>query len=748
MKWIRVTKGNPCPVCGHSKWCMISSDGAVCRCKHTSEGSYKTVEGQDGPGYYHRLSGDIKPPSVQPEIKPLTNDELNAIHRECQAVINESQLDELAGQLKVKTETLKRFKVGYSVANFAFCIPEVDHTGQLKGLQYRHETSGKKWCERGSKRGLYIPDDLTSGALLVCEGFSDTAAALDMGFSAIGRNNCSDHSPDLIMFLKQRSNNDKIVVVADSDKQGFNGAEKLADELLNYNLRANVLLLPPNFHDLREWYNSGGNRESVQELIDATPYYISKSSYQGTPVESSDLRANGYGLTEAETGRRFSDTYGNSLKHNTETNTWYFYDGIKWNSRLGWDVAKQKIKELARIIRQEGELEPDQSKREARIRLGLNLEKRYYASNTLWQANSEPPCNLLLSDLDQNKSLFNCQNLTLDLSDPTNGSQLERAHSPSDLISKVAPTICVKGAACNLWRECLDKWQPIKENQEFLQRHAGMCLEGGSARVLLILWGGGRNGKSVYCNALVQMFGDYGKIAHKGFLGLKRYEEHPTGIAGLEGFRLVITSERNERQKLDLEIVKLLTGDASVEARKMKQDFRTIKIDCKLILMCQHLPIIEDATTSIWDRVKLLGWQWECPKKEERPLDEMLARLAEERAGILQWCLEGYRQYRALGCKLNPPADVVSATAQYRNEQNSIRAFVEDKTLRVHGCEVPAENVWEAYEIYCDDREYPALSKRQFNQTLLDERFQRIRKNTSEGKIYFWKNLQLINDEV
>lgn len=51
--WPRVSKSNPCPVCGKPDACKLSPDGAVCLCKRVEQGAFKSTKGW----YFHRLNG-------------------------------------------------------------------------------------------------------------------------------------------------------------------------------------------------------------------------------------------------------------------------------------------------------------------------------------------------------------------------------------------------------------------------------------------------------------------------------------------------------------------------------------------------------------------------------------------------------------------------------------------------------------------------------------------------------------------
>jgi 5S rRNA maturation endonuclease (ribonuclease M5) len=59
--------------------------------------------------------------------------------------------------------------------------------------------------------------------VLICEGPSDTAALLDLGFSAVGRPSCNGGRKLLVELVQQRKPS-SIVIVSDNDSPGQRGA--------------------------------------------------------------------------------------------------------------------------------------------------------------------------------------------------------------------------------------------------------------------------------------------------------------------------------------------------------------------------------------------------------------------------------------------------------------------------------------------------------------------------------------------
>ena len=175
----RVSKKSPCPVCHRSDWCLIAEDGSAAICARFEEGSVKEcgeagwlhILSDTGQSHSRCLTRSIRISQTPPK-------HFLALATRYQGWLKEEQLAGLAERLGVLAESLRRLGVGWDYSGFTF--PMSDALGRIIGIRIRYP-SGLKAAELGSKQGLFIPAELPAeGLLLVCEGPTDTAAALDL----------------------------------------------------------------------------------------------------------------------------------------------------------------------------------------------------------------------------------------------------------------------------------------------------------------------------------------------------------------------------------------------------------------------------------------------------------------------------------------------------------------------------------------------------------------------------------------
>ena len=257
MEWITVKRGSPlakCPVCGRPDWCSVTADGIVCHCMRIV-----SDRPARGGGWIHRIDG--RPLTHSPRPEPVEPPDLGAIYAGFQAV------PELAGharELGVSVESLNRLGTRWARIQQAWAYPMRTPGGKIVGIRLRYPD--KKRSVKGGKEGLFVPDGTVGDLVeqvLVCEGPTDTAAALDMGFYAIGRPSCRGS----VDYLKTVCAGRDVVVVADNDapktgpdgtvlRPGQDGAEALVRELLPVT-HSVKLILPLRGKDLREWKQLG-----------------------------------------------------------------------------------------------------------------------------------------------------------------------------------------------------------------------------------------------------------------------------------------------------------------------------------------------------------------------------------------------------------------------------------------------------------------------------------------------------------
>lgn len=250
--WERVSKRNPCAICGRGDWCTVT-DGACCCMRVESDRPLKNG------GWLHKTENRPSIRQFKPRLPEPPSIDPTILLADWGKRTTPAQIVQHAEQLGVDPLALKELGAVWSGQAWAF--PMRDGAGKVVGIRLR-STAGDKWAVKGSKAGLFLPQTLPVASLIyVVEGPTDTAAALTIGLYAIGRPSCLGCESDVIQTVR-RLGCRQVVVVADADDPGQRGAEKLQAALPV----ASLIYTPPA-KDIRAAVVAGMTADDVTRAI-------------------------------------------------------------------------------------------------------------------------------------------------------------------------------------------------------------------------------------------------------------------------------------------------------------------------------------------------------------------------------------------------------------------------------------------------------------------------------------------------
>jgi putative DNA primase/helicase len=233
----------------------------------------------------------------------------------------------------------------------------------------------------------------------------------------------------------------------------------------------------------------------------------------------------------------------------------------------------------------------------------------------------------------------------------------------------------------------------------FLQRAVGYSLSGSiQEQKMFICYGKGANGKSTFMDAISYIMGDYATTTPVDTFINRREGSIPNDLAALAGVRLVTCSEGTEGGVLEEGLIKLVTGGDPIAARFLGKEFFHFIPAFKLWFLTNHKPIIRGSDEGVWRRPLLIPFTVTIPKEQRnRDLPKILR---EEACGIMQWALEGLKEWRRIG--LAPPLVVTQATDAYREEMDVLADFLADCCeVDENGLQVSRASNKEVYARYC-----------------------------------------------
>ena len=263
MGFVRVTKQAPCPVCKRGDWCRVFSDGWIECMRVQSERPARSGGWMHWPGEAPRR---YTPPPAR--VQPPTINAMKLM-RGWWTSTEEGQRAAFARELGLSARSLAAVGAAWAPPHAAWAFPMCDGYGNVVGIRLRNERG--KFAVRGSRQGIFVANkdgsdqqDGSERMLFVCEGPTDTAAAVELGLFAVGRPNCCCGGAEIRIYARRQAVA-RVVVVADNDKPGLDGAHKVGAELgLPW-----AIYVPPA-KDVREFVRLGGTRIMIENTLKGT----------------------------------------------------------------------------------------------------------------------------------------------------------------------------------------------------------------------------------------------------------------------------------------------------------------------------------------------------------------------------------------------------------------------------------------------------------------------------------------------
>ena len=186
--------------------------------------------------------------------------------RDWLAATSLAELDEFATSLGVTTSSLTAVGAAWAAPHAAWAFPMCDGYGNVVGIRLRNERG--KFAVRGSRQGLFLANVPAQKTLFVCEGPTDTAAAVELGLFTVGRPNCCCSGLEIKVYTR-RLGVGRVVVISDNDKPGLDGARKVGGEL-----KLPFAIYVPPAKDVREFVRLGGTRLMIENTLNNTVWNI------------------------------------------------------------------------------------------------------------------------------------------------------------------------------------------------------------------------------------------------------------------------------------------------------------------------------------------------------------------------------------------------------------------------------------------------------------------------------------------
>lgn len=244
-----------------------------------------------------------------------------------------------------------------------------------------------------------------------------------------------------------------------------------------------------------------------------------------------------------------------------------------------------------------------------------------------------------------------------------------------------------------------------KENVELMYELIAYCLYNGyPLQNFFILYGTGRNGKSVFLKLLTNFLGD----SNVSNIDIQSIINDKFATSSLYGKMANVYGDLSTTALKETGKLKDLTGDGKIEAQRKFGNSFTFWNTCKLIYACNRIPKAYDNTDAFHRRVIIIDFpnHFDGDKCDPFILDKITD--AQELSGLLYICLEKIEKLLEEGfdytCDINKRRKIYS----YRSDsfesfidENILEIFPHDKTVKMK-----KEDIYKSYLDFCETKRF------------------------------------------
>lgn len=374
--------------------------------------------------------------------------------------------------------------------------------------------------------------------------------------------------------------------------------------------------------------------------------------------------------------------------------------------------------------------------------------------------------NFLLK-IDENRKLLGCANGVIDLE-----LGVFRDGRPDDYITFSTDVYYQEYREDDEEVEELDEYllkvYPNENRRKYFVDFMASCLEGGNINKRFLIATGPSDGAKSMTFALLEMVfgvgqtGYFGKFPRELIVqatGRNSSSGPRPELARVRGKRIMGCQEITKMEKMNIGMIKELTGNDSIYTRSLHEKGSEIMPQFTLCMMCNEAPAVPGHDEATWSRIRVLDHESKFVKPSDlkkfpvpKTLAEQLrmkrfkadpafrARL-KDLAPVLLWKL--FKTYiKNKGKGLKEPKEVTLATDLYQADNDIYLQFIRERIIREDDEEVAKKTFIRIREVQDEFKEwyrenYPSWSKEQIGKsTLKHEINRRLGIISSETDIY------------
>jgi putative DNA primase/helicase len=604
---------------------------------------------------------------------------------------------------------------------------EKDENGK-KEMLYGVLNKEKDWFQYGLKgkhKTLYNLPEIREAAaqkrtIYYVEGEKDVETLRGLGLIAT----TAGSSGDWRRFFSMYFSGIDVVLLPDNDEAGEKLTTRIISDLIGVVNSIKVVKTSERDHgDVTDYFQDGYTIEDFNKLVRETEFIPQN---QGKDVDKPTKKKAipqwikekvaelgpeiNYSYDDRGNGDLFADVFKDVCRFNSTAKCWCCYNGKFWEEDRAELIAAENAKMLQDALLIYATTIEDYKEREEYGKHVMKIGRQQVRKNMIYDARSKYP--VKAEQFDQHKELFNCKNGTYNLE-----TGVLQKHNPNDYISKISNVYYDPAAKSTEIQKTMNTiLQGNKENIEYIQKIFGMALSGiTNEEKLFLLYGATtRNGKSTIVETYLYMIKDYGITMQPETLALSKKDSRTANgdIARLKGARFVNAPEPPQNMRFDAALIKQLTGNDMITARKIYQEEMSFIPEFITLINTNHLPIITDETLFTSGRIVVIPFRKHFEEYEQ---DKWLKNRLKQRqniSGFFNWCVAGYQKYQKDG--LETTESMNQEIESYHMNSDKIAAFISEVLTEDPTQFVTMKELYPIYEQWCYKYNYQPYGKVKF----------------------------------
>jgi len=301
----------------------------------------------------------------------------------------------------------------------------------------------------------------------------------------------------------------------------------------------------------------------------------------------------------------------------------------------------------------------------------------------------------------------------------------------------------------------LSKIFTIPEVKTYVLTLLSSFLNGNIREEKFHIWtGSGSNGKSKFIELFEKAFGEYCVKFPITLLTQKRAASNAatSELARAKGKRFASLQEPSEDEKLNVGLMKEISGGDRIQARMIYKEPVEFKPQFKMILCCNHLPTVPSDDGGTWRRIRVVEFTskfCENPNPEnpnEFKADiELSNRFDDWKEHFMGLLIEYYKEYRRSG--ILEPEPVLQCTREYQRNNDGYLDFVETELERGDFAFLNHADIYACYKLWANDNAPPHMKNIQ-KKTFIKSLEKIVGKSIFINKVGGWKGWNFKNLNV